>query len=336
MDYGLIDLPQTKWGSGTGRQVVLKGDFAKLEASILQALGLLAPPELVYIDGTSVKVPATADCIAATTMLGIPNPFQAGTYIGAGLTDGRYRENTADVVCDFDLAADRWGTEKVSQYYAFYAIAGNADTTFTLKAMPIMRVKSQAGQVISLGTNITPGTGIGYGFTTDSLVGYKILFMSGASKGLVRTISANNNDDGTGGTITYSGDSLSMAAGDWFIILPNTNFRWLLNIFNNPSSNLTKIAQYGDRVDILDEFSSGVSGGVNEIIQLGCPMAVKVGVEAVGTGVIGHWAGSALHAGWVQLDAQDQNNYFEVAYENCKLYATNCTLYAHRYMYKGR
>ena len=28
----LIDLPQTKWGSGTGRQVILKGDFAKIEA----------------------------------------------------------------------------------------------------------------------------------------------------------------------------------------------------------------------------------------------------------------------------------------------------------------
>ena len=26
----LIDLPQTKWGSGTGRQVILKGDFAKI------------------------------------------------------------------------------------------------------------------------------------------------------------------------------------------------------------------------------------------------------------------------------------------------------------------
>ena len=36
----LIDLPQTKWGGGTGRQVILKGDFAKIE----QADGTIGHP----------------------------------------------------------------------------------------------------------------------------------------------------------------------------------------------------------------------------------------------------------------------------------------------------
>ena len=114
------------------------------------------------------------------------------------------------------------------------------DTTFALKAMPFCRVKSQASQTISLGTNGTPATGIGYGWDTDSLAGYILYFMSGASRGLMRVVSANNNNNGTGGTITYTGDALTVAAGDSFIILPSdTNFRLLGDIYNNASSNIT-------------------------------------------------------------------------------------------------
>ena len=38
----LIDLPQTKWGGGTGRQVILKGDFAKIEQAMTEAFEFTA------------------------------------------------------------------------------------------------------------------------------------------------------------------------------------------------------------------------------------------------------------------------------------------------------
>ncbi|MFA5381854.1 MAG: hypothetical protein WC356_01725 [Candidatus Micrarchaeia archaeon] len=200
-----------------------------------------AAPAITWADASTVTVAATANSPAVANMSGFPNVLNSGQLLAVN-SDGISRINSSDVSAQFGSGGN-YGTEKVSQWYALFALAGNADTTFTLKAMPWMRVKSQAGQVISLGTLLTPATGIGYGLTTDELVGASIYFISGASKGLLRTITANNNNDATGGTVTYSGTALTVAAGDWFIILPNTNFRYLGDVWNDGSSNIRSITQ---------------------------------------------------------------------------------------------
>ena len=69
---------------------------------------------------------------------------------------------------DFDTSSHFWGNEKSNQWYVIYATAADVDTTFALKAMPLMRYSSQGSQVITLRNNAN-GADIGYGFTTDEL-----------------------------------------------------------------------------------------------------------------------------------------------------------------------
>jgi hypothetical protein len=108
--------------------------------------------------------------------------------------------------------------------------------------MPVMRVSSQATQIISLRNSGNTGD-IGYGFTADELAAGKILVLSGASRGLVRLITANNNDNDAAGTITYGGSALTLAQGDWFMVLPNTNFRYLGMVLNGSDGNLVPFYQ---------------------------------------------------------------------------------------------
>ena len=135
-----------------------------------------------------------------------------------------------------------WGTEKSNQWYAVYALAGANDTIFTLKAMPVTRVASQDSQVVTLRNNAN-GANIGYGLTINELAGAGLLILSGASQGLLRAITANNGDNGTGGTITYGGAALTLAQGDWVMVLPATNFRYLGMVFNDASGNLAPFYQ---------------------------------------------------------------------------------------------
>jgi hypothetical protein len=265
----LIYLPQTKWGSGTGRQVILKGDFAKLEQAVLEVFGLSRPPGLEYVDSGTVQVRATADCKARVMLCGFPSPLAPGLWVDGGLSDGRYRENVASVSLNLATAEHLWGTEKPDQWYAVYALAEATDTIFALKAMPVMRVASQDSQVITLRNNAN-GTNIGYGFTTDELAGAGLLILSGASRGLIRAITANNNDDGTGGTITYDGTALSLAQGDWCIVLPNTNFRYLGMLMNDADSNLAPYYQAAGRTTYRSprQLAAGAINGYT-LIDLG-------------------------------------------------------------------
>ena len=235
---GLIHLPQSKWGSGTGRQVILKGDFDKIEQGLLESFEMAGALALEYVDSATLQVQATPDCLARLMMCGFPSPLHPGQWLDAGLSDGRYRENAAAVTLNFPTAGSLWGTEKASQWYAVYALAGATDTIFTLKAMPVLRVASQSGQTISL-RNAGNTAGIGYGWAANELVNGQILLLSGASRGLVRAVTGHNTDNGTGGAITYGGGVLSLAQGDWFVVLPpNTNFRYLGMVFNDADGNL--------------------------------------------------------------------------------------------------
>ncbi len=282
----LYHLPQKKWGGGTGRQVILKNDFAYIEQAVLESAELGRPPDMVWVDNTAVKVAATPDCKARVMLAGFPSPLHPGLLVHGGLTDGKYRENATDVSMDFDTPAHFWGNEKANQWYVVYAVAAEVDTTFSLKAMPLMRYSSQAAQVITLRNNANSAN-IGYGFTTNELQNGKILVLTGASRGLLRTITANelqngkilvltgasrgllrtitanNNDNGTGGTITYSGSALTMSQGDWFVVLPpGTNFRYLGMILNNASGNIQRFRQKG-RSFRWTEPVAWVSGAVN-------------------------------------------------------------------------
>lgn len=245
---GLDSLPKAKWGN-SGKQPIVKQDWIDVETAILQSVGRSGgAPYVTWVDNTAVRVQANSDLKAACVMSGFPNIFHPGAMIDAGLTDGKQRINTSNVDMDFDTAATFWGSEKASQWYALFAIAANADTTFTLKAMPWMRVASQSTQTITLRNNLNTAN-IGYGFTTDSLANYKLLMISGASKGLIRTVTNNNNDNSTGGTITYSGTALTVSAGDWFIILPyGTNFRWIHDFWNNAYSNIVGFYRFGNEI----------------------------------------------------------------------------------------
>jgi hypothetical protein len=241
----LIHLPQTKWGNGTGRQVILKGDFAEIEQAVLEAFELTRGPGLEFLDNATVRVNATADCKARVMMSGFPSPLTRGHWVDGGLSDGRYRENAASTSLNLASAGNLWGIEKSSQWYAVYALAGATDTIFSLKAMPVMRVASQASQQITLRNNAN-GANIGYGLVTNELAGSSLLVLSGASRGLIRAITANNNDNATGGILTYGGATLTLAQGDWFIVLPATNFRYLGMILNDANGNLAPFYQDAD------------------------------------------------------------------------------------------
>ena len=231
-------------GSGTGRQVILKGDFAKIEQAVTEAFEFTRGPGLEYVDSTTLRVNATADCQARVMLCGFPSPLARGHWVDGGLSDGRYRENAAPVSLNLATAGHLWGTEKPNQWYAVYAQAGPNDTIFSLKAMPAIRVASQDSQVITLRNNAN-GANIGYGFTINELAGGGLLILSGASRGLLRAITGNNGDNATGGTITYGGAALTLAQGDWGMVLPATNFRYLGIGFNDASGNWSPFTRKG-------------------------------------------------------------------------------------------
>ena len=284
-------LPNPKWQAGTGRQVILKGDFVVLENAIMNQGSVRMQPPLSWVSVTTVKVAATADCSAAMQFNGMPNILNPSVQVSGGLSDGIVRSIVADTSMIFG-SGGLYGTtqtEKVLQWYAVLATAENADTDFVLKAMPLMRAKSQASQVISLGTLTTPATGIGYGFTADELIGAMVYVLSGASKGLMRPIIHNNNDNATGGTIEYSGATLSLAAGDWFIVLPATNFRYLGLIFNKSDGDIRKFNQDGSMITWLEAVSSAApTTPFTEDIGCASPLAIAMGINGYVATFIGH------------------------------------------------
>jgi len=279
----LVDIPQGKWGSGTGRQVILKGDFTKIETAVVEGFELSHAPDLEYVNEGQVRINATADCRARVMMCGFPSPLHRGLYVDGGLSDGAYRENAGPVTMDFASSTTYWGQEKSQQWYAVYAVAGSGETTFTLKAMPVMRFTSQAAQVITLRNNANDGN-IGYGFLTDELANAQLLVLSGAAKGLIRPISANNNDNDTGGTITYTGSVLTLSAGDWLLVLPQINFRYLGLVFNDAASNLASFIKVGARVawNVPREiFTGGLSGWTSlDLAAVAPPLARRLDGKA--------------------------------------------------------
>jgi hypothetical protein len=242
---GIDQLPQAKW-TESGKQPGLKEDWVITQAAILQVASRIhKAPVFNWLDNTAVRVLGSSDIPIGCNLSGFPNVNHPGAMVDGGITDSRRRINSSNVDMDFDVSSNLWGTEKASQWYAIMAVAGDVDTAFTLKAMPWCRVSSQGSQVITLRNNANSAN-IGYGFTTNEMVDGVVYFVTGASKGMVRPITANNNDNTTGGTVTYGGTALTLAQGDWFIILPPTNFRFLGDVRNNASSNILQFYRVGN------------------------------------------------------------------------------------------
>jgi hypothetical protein len=205
-------------------------------------------PSIRWYNYATYIVAAGSDVPAYVSMSGFPQVVNRGNgFIAAG-SDGRVRVIYSSVGFDLGNPATFWGTEKSSQWYCIFAISGDSDVGFSLKAMPWLRVASKSfggGQGVINLRNHPNTANIGYGFTTDEFMGAKLLVVTGAGLGSIRTIAANNNNNTTGGTITWSGDDITLSAGDWFIILPDTNFRFLGDVYNNPAGNLLKVFQKG-------------------------------------------------------------------------------------------
>lgn len=274
----LIDIPQTKWGGGTGRQVILKGDFAKIEEALVESFELGNSLSLEYLGPSQVRVNATADCKARVMLCGFPSPLHRGLWITGGLSDGRCRQNAAPETLDLGSSGQLWGVEKTNQWYCIYALAGATEIIFSLKAMPLMRVSSHSAQTIALRNN-ADSADIGYGLGLDELAEARLLMLTGASRGLVRRITGNNSDNGSGGTITYDGATLSLAPGDWFVVLPHANFRYLGMVFNDPAGDLVPFRQQGRSFAYLAPrtLSSEALDGITPIdLALVAPPTAKV------------------------------------------------------------
>jgi|GEM_PF-4119131 hypothetical protein len=323
-----------------GRQPITKADFLALENQIQSQPSVRLKPPLVWVDAGTIRVEATADCPAETALTGMPNIMNPVCQADGGLSDGKVRTITANVSCIFG-AGGLYGTtqtEKASQWYAIFALAGDTDTDFELKAMPFMRFSSQASQVITLRNNLNAAN-IGYGFTTDELIGAMIYVLSGASKGLMRPIIHNNNNDATGGTIEYSGTALTMTQGDWFIVLPATNFRWIGNILNNASSNIDGFIQCGDLIQWnLGTGNHEISVGsvVVEDIRIACPMATEARLTMWLSGeraVAGHplLTNKTVDSG-TSVTGDSAWGTVDIGILNCKyyIYANNCYRVAYR------
>lgn len=274
----LMYLPQIKWGASTGRQVIMKSDFAKIEKALLESFEIGCRLSLEYVAASQARVNATPDCPARTMLCGFPSPLQRGSWVHGGLADGRFRECANPETLDLAVAGHLWGMEKNSQWYAVYALAGATDLIFTLKAMPLMRLSSQTAQTINLRNNGNSAD-IGYGFATDELAGGKILILTGPSRGLVRIITANNNDNGTGGTITYGGSALTLTPGDWLVVLPNANFRYLGMVLNDAAGNLVPFRQQGGAFayHVARTLSSGALNGFTAVdLALAAPPTARM------------------------------------------------------------
>lgn len=287
-----MTVPNAKWQPGTGKQVILKSDFVDIENAILTQGTVRMQPPLVWVDNTRVKILATADCIAPMQFTGMPNILNPAIQVNGGLSDGKVRSVNADTSMIITTGG-LYGTtqaEMASQWYAVFGIAAEEDTDFILQCLPLMRANSHNFKVVGCGELIYPANNRNYGFTADDskIVGGKLYFLTGASKGLMRPIIHNNVASGAT-TIEYSGDDLSLNYGDWFIILPPTNFRLVGFIFNNASSHIDVFFQDGSQVAwaaqrTMAAPSGAPSGTPTEDITCAPPTAIALGVQGrVGT-----------------------------------------------------
>lgn len=317
---GLANIPKAKWATA-GNQVGLKQDPIDWEESIIESFDQRRPPSLTWVDAGNIKVTASSDAPTKAMLNGFPNLWHPGQFLDAGLSDGKYRENTADA--SMALASVLWGTEKNSQWYAIYAISADGAATFSLKAMPLMRARADGSNAITTGLNVTPATVLDYGFSEDEFIDSYIYVLSGTKKGYLRPITANATSGGAS-QLTYSGTALSLTQGDWFIILPDTNFKFLGSVWNDSGGAISEFEQVGDRFYWPDgQLNLGGSGDV----RAACPLATEFlasAADVVSPVTVGRILVSDMAVGWTLIVASGTPDSFDFFTTRTWVKLANC------------
>ena len=269
-EFGYLD------GATSNIQVQINAIASSASAIHLEHFAPPPIPNLVYSTATTVYVTANAASPAWIRADGFPDQLNPGLFVTGGISNSQYYSVTAQT--SFVMTGNTYGTEKASQWYAIYA--ESSGSAFNLLGMPFLRWKSEASQVIRVGTNSYPNTDGVYGFTPAQFVGGQLYILSGAAQGQLRTITANTEDSGYT-AITYSGAVLGMSQGDWFIVIPpSVNFRWIGDVFNDASSNIQPFVKRGNVVQwysgINDTSPGYVDAHVLEYVQFVSPLAKRL------------------------------------------------------------
>lgn len=258
-------IPASSIGSGTvsdaefgflnGLTSVITGQISLLSDEIAGLGGTKyfqpkSMPRLFFVGSATAGLRAWGSAPARVVMNGFPDIENPDLWLHGGLSNDKFYQVTSDV--EFKLPDNLWGaTEHSNQWYAVLATCVTATAelgAYILKGMPYLRVKADASQVISTGTNVDASTARDYSFTINEFIGGKIYVLASGksvagvrSRGQLRSITANNAAAGAS-TITYTGADLQLDQGDWVIILPpSLNFRWLGDVYNNASTNITEV-----------------------------------------------------------------------------------------------
>ena len=89
-----------------------------------------------------------------------------------------------------------------------------------------------------------------------------------------------HSDNGTAGTITYSGAVLTMPQGDCFVALPpSINFRYLGMVLNNNSGNLQQFFQQGRSfrwASWITLSTGSINGWTAKVLDLVAPVAARL------------------------------------------------------------
>lgn len=91
---------------------------------------------------------------------------------------------------------------------------------------------------------------------------------------------AGHSDNGTAGTITYSGTVLTMTQGDYFVFLPTSiNFRYLGMVLNNNSSNIQQFIQKGRACRWASNITlatGAINGWAAKVLDLVAPVTARL------------------------------------------------------------
>ena len=272
------------------KKAILEKHFYHIIEAIWEMGRNLTVPHLQWLNVAQVQTPNLGDVFDSGLLFcGFPRLDSPGVFILPPNNSGWFAFSGGGTTMTLSNAIERWGSEKPSQWYAVYAKDMywpiGSSIYYQFKAMPLMRYSSQAGQVITLRNNLNTAN-IGYGFVLDEFAAGLIYVLSGTSGGLTREITANNTDNDVGGTITYAGAGLTMSQGDWFMIIPPLNCRWVGNALNDPTSNLISFLQQGNEVIWTTPMTLTNPNGLTDLAGYIDPMATSMTIR-LGAGAAG-------------------------------------------------
>lgn len=219
--------------------------------------------ELRYVNPNGPRIPVNYYSATSTSIVGVRNIAMGGFRFKGQYKEGRAKSFAMPAftseerhVIDLgngtstagDLFSEAWHVK--SNWYANFAAADDGDSVATLGSMPYLRVRSIAGNVITLnngGENQRTAATKTYQFATNALVGAEVLVISetldaraNAFSGRMTTVTAN-----TATTVTLDNVG-SMAAYDYFLVAPpGYDHYCYLNSFYMDTAEVRNIADTG-------------------------------------------------------------------------------------------